>query len=283
MSFFLFLVIYLIAIFLSIQQRINGGDIVAIIQVSSTIISPFFVIANVIKSINSTKDTRTKLSNLLSKDNSRKNIEDVKSISINNVSFSYLNKTIFSNISFSLKSQTLVVISGASEKGKTTLLNIIGKINTDYSGNIIINNEDDLKVISDESYYKNVKYMSQVLIILDATVKDNIILNEEFDEEKFNSIIKLLKLDQSFDNYEMILNTEKINYSLGEARRINFARMLYSNAKYILMDEPFASLDEENRLIMENVILLQKDKCIVITSHVVSSDFLSKVNIKIDL
>ena len=81
----------------------------------------------------------------------------------------------------------------------------------------------------------------------------------------------------------MILNTEKINYSLGEARRINFARMLYSNAKYILMDEPFASLDEENRLIMENVILLQKDKCIVITSHVVSSDFLSKVNIKIDL
>ena len=49
------------------------------------------------------------------------------------------------------------------------------------------------------------------------------------------------------------------------------------------MDEPFASLDEENRLIMEKVILLQKDKCIVITSHVVSSDFLSKVNIKIDL
>ena len=283
LSLVLFLVIYLIAIFLSIQQRINGGDIVAIIQVSSTIISPFFVIANVIKSINSTKDTRTKLSNLLSKDNSRKNIEEVKSISINNVSFSYLNKTIFSNISFSLKSQTLVVISGASGKGKTTLLNIIGKINTDYSGNIIINNEDDLKVISDESYYKNVKYMSQVPIILDATIKDNIILNEEFDEEKFNSIIKLLKLDQTFNNYEMILNTEKINYSLGEARRINFARMLYSNAKYILMDEPFASLDEENRLIMENVILLQKDKCIVITSHVVSSDFLSKVNIKIDL
>lgn len=283
LSLVLFLVIYLIAIVLSVQQKINGGDIVAIIQVSSTIISPFFVIANVIKSINSTKDTRTKLSNLLSKDNSRKNIEEVKSISINNVSFSYLNKTIFSNISFSLKSQTLVVISGASGKGKTTLLNIIGKINTDYSGNIIINNEDDLKVISDESYYKNVKYMSQVPIILDATVKDNIILNEEFDEEKFNSIIKLLKLDQSFDNYEMILNTEKINYSLGEARRINFARMLYSNAKYILMDEPFASLDEENRLIMENVILLQKDKCIVITSHVVSSDFLSKVNIKIDL
>ena len=283
LSLVLFLVIYLIAIFLSIQQRINGGDIVAIIQVSSTIISPFFVIANVIKSINSTKDTRTKLSNLLSKDNSRKNIEEVKSISINNVSFSYLNKIIFSNISFSLKSQTLVVISGASGKGKTTLLNIIGKINTDYSGNIIINNEDDLKVISDESYYKNVKYMSQVPIILDASIKDNIILNEEFEEEKFNSIIKLLKLDQSFNNYEMLLNTEKTNYSLGEARRINFARMLYSNAKYILMDEPFASLDEENRLIMENVILLQKDKCIVITSHVVSSDFLSKVNIKIDL
>lgn len=91
LSLALFLVIYLIAIFLSIQQRINGGDIVAIIQVSSTIISPFFVIANVIKSINSTKDTRTKLSNLLSKDNSRKNIEEVKSIIINqNIVFDYL-------------------------------------------------------------------------------------------------------------------------------------------------------------------------------------------------
>lgn len=283
LSLVLFLVIYLIAIVLSVQQKINGGDIVAIIQVSSTIISPFFVIANVIKSINSTKDTRVKLSNLFSKDSNGKDIEEIENISINNLSFAYNNKDIFSNISFVLKPNNLIVISGASGKGKTTLLNIIGKINTDYSGNIIINNEDDLKVISDESYYKNVKYMSQVPIILDATVKDNIILNEEFDEEKFNSIIKLLKLDQSFDNYEMILNTEKINYSLGEARRINFARMLYCNAKYILMDEPFASLDEENRLIMENVILLQKDKSIVITSHVVSSDFLSKVNIKIDL
>lgn len=283
LSLVLFLVIYLIAIVLSVQQKINGGDIVAIIQVSSTIISPFFVIANVIKSINSTKDTRVKLSNLFSKDSNGKDIEEIENISINNLSFAYNNKDIFSNISFVLKPDNLIVISGASGSGKTTLLNIIGKINIDYSGNIIINNEDDLKVISDESYYKNVKYMSQVPIILDATIKDNIILNEEFDEEKFNSIIKLLKLDQTFNNYEMILNTEKINYSLGEARRINFARMLYSNAKYILMDEPFASLDEENRFIMENVILLQKDKCIVITSHVVSSDFLSKVNIKIDL
>ena len=283
LSLVLFLVIYLIAIVLSVQQKINGGDIVAIIQVSSTIISPFFVIANVIKSINSTKDTRVKLSNLFSKDSNGKDIEEIENISINNLSFAYNNKDIFSNISFVLKPNNLIVISGASGSGKTTLLNIIGKINTDYSGNIIINNEDDLKAISDESYYKNVKYMSQVPIILDASIKDNIILNEEFDEEKFNSIIKLLKLDQSFNNYEMILNTEKINYSLGEARRINFARMLYSNAKYILMDEPFASLDEENRLIMEKVILLQKDKCIVITSHVVSKEFLEKVNVKIDL
>ena len=284
LSLVLFLSLYLIAIVLAIHNKVDGGEIVAVTQVAGTIISPFFVIANVFRQMNSTKNTRIKIASVLQRKEEGENVDEIRKIALNNVSLSYQDRNLFHDVTMDFETGDLVLISGPSGCGKTTLLNILSKMNDEYKGRVVINDHVDLKSLTDGSYFRSLKYMPQSPIILDGSVRDNIILNESFEQDKFDKIVTLLKLDKAFhEDYETILDTEKENYSLGEARRICFARMLYTEAKFILLDEPFASLDDDNCRIIEEAILAQKDKCVILTSHVVSEEFVSHIDKTIQL
>ncbi len=122
--------------------------------------------------------------------------------------------------------------------------------------------------------------MTQEPILLNDSIKNNIVLNEPFDESKFYKIFNELKLNNSFKDINFKIDTEKQNLSLGEARRICLARILYSSPNFILLDEPFASLDEENRLIIEKVLSNLQDTCIVVASHIFSDEFYESLNKK---
>ena len=284
LSLILFIFLYTIAVALALNGKLNGGEIVSIIQVCSTVISPFFVISFVFKSMSNTKSTRDKIKKLL---NSSRNHQENKLINISkiegkNISFSYVNNTnIIENFSFEFKSGDYVGIIGESGSGKSTFLKIISKIIDTYNGEIIINNKINLRDLTDEDYFNDVKLLTQTPILLNDSIKNNIILNEAFDEDKFYNIFNKLKLNQSFKDIEFKIDTEKQNFSLGEARRICLARVLYSKPKFILLDEPFASLDENNRLIIEKVLLnLDDDTCVVIASHIFSDELFNSLNKK---
>ena len=176
-----------------------------------------------------------------------------------------------------------MAIVGESGSGKSTLLSLLSKFIDGYKGLILINDSVNLIDISDEIYYLNVKVLNQEPILLNDSIKNNIILDRPFDEQKFNEIFGLLNLGKSFKDINTKIDTEIKNYSLGEARRICLARLLYEKPNFILLDEPFASLDEENRLIIENALVNINDSCIVIASHVFSDNFISHINKKIEL
>ncbi len=284
LSLTLFLAIYIIAMVLCIEGKLDGGEIVAVIQVCSTVMNPFFVISLVFRAINNTKKTRTKIKELISKDVKTDEPQiEVETISGKNINFSYNeDKKVIEDLNFEIHKNDMVGIIGESGAGKSTLLKIISKVYDNYQGEIDINNSTNLKEIGDSQYYRNVKLLEQTPVLLNASFKDNVIMNNPYDEEKFNRIIKLLRLDKTFgnlpDKYETILDSEENNYSLGEARRIAIARILYSEPDFMLLDEPFASLDDNNRIIIEEALMQIKDRCIIIASHQFSDEFYNSLN-----
>ena len=284
LSLTLFLAIYIIAMVLCIEGKLDGGEIVAVIQVCSTVMNPFFVISLVFRAINNTKKTRTKIKELISKDvKTDEHQIKVETIYGKNINFGYNeDKKVIEDLTFEIHKNDMVGIIGESGAGKSTLLKIISKVYDNYQGEIDINNSTNLKEIGDSQYYRNVKPLEQTPVLLNASFKDNVIINNPYDEEKFNRIIKLLRLDKTFGNlpgkYETMLDSEENNYSLGEARRIPIARILYSEPDFMLLDEPFASLDDNNRIIIEEALMQIKDRCIIIASHQFSEEFYNSLN-----
>lgn len=138
---------------------------------------------------------------------------------------------ILENINLNIEEHTISIILGSSGSGKTTLLNIIDGIESVTSGSI--SKKENLKV----------GYVTQYANYIDElTVEQNLMLSIYNQKEKA-SIKDLCEL---FDCI-YLLRKKPSNLSGGEKQRINIVRALLMKPELIILDEPTASLDHDNK------------------------------------
>ena len=134
---------------------------------------------------------------------------------------------------------------------------------------IIINGID----ICDFSYAtikNNISYISQNEILYTDTIKNNIMLQRNIDEDKFLEICKICKVDQIVENlflgYDTLLEENAHNLSGGQRQRIILARTLINDSKILLIDEGLNQVDVnlERRILKA---LFKLDKTIIVVSH----------------
>lgn len=195
-----------------------------------------------------------------------------------NISYKYDDKYVLKNINLSIDKNDIVFLTGDSGAGKSTLIKILSHEIIDFEGKIQINNEK-VSYDYDSNYLSKVRLMTQNPTYFEDSIKNNIIMNNEYDSNKLNDIIKKLQLnnliEKSSNGIETVLDSEKMNVSTGELQRISLARLLYSDYEILLLDEPFAALDERNQKIIEKVLLSLTEVTIVIVSHKLSKEFRS--------
>lgn len=180
-----------------------------------------------------------------------------------NVMFKYdfQERETLSQINFEINEGDHVAIIGPSGSGKTTMLNILMGLYSVNDGTLSYKNEQLSHVIQ-EDYVNEINTMLQHNHYFEGTVRENLLIEAE-DELMINALAAVnlnhLNLDQ-----QLTKNAE--NISGGERQRLSLARLLLRKAQIWLLDEPTASLDEENE---ENVmnLLLNKDDTIVIVTH----------------
>lgn len=180
-----------------------------------------------------------------------------------NVMFKYdfQERETLSQINFEINEGDHIAIIGPSGSGKTTMLNILMGLYSVNDGTLSYKNEQLSHVIQ-EDYVNDINTMLQHNHYFEGTVRENLLIEAE-DELMINVLaavnLKHLNLDQ-----QLTKNAE--NISGGERQRLSLARLLLRKAQIWLLDEPTASLDEENE---ENVmnLLLNKDDTIVIVTH----------------
>lgn len=210
-------------------------------------------------------------------DNSVK--KDIKgNIRFENVSFTYedTNITALKNISFEVKAGNRLVILGNTGSGKSTILELIGRLYDVTQGQIYI---DDTKIedIDLNTLRSRIGYVPQDAFLFSESIKENIKFGKA--DATDDEIIEAAKSAEVHDNiinfskgYETVLGERGITLSGGQKQRVSIARAIIKNPQIVLFDDCLSAVDTETEeVIMKKFNSISKDKTAIIVSHRVSS------------
>ena len=196
----------------------------------------------------------------------------VGSIAFKDVRFSYdENVDVLKGIDLSIPCGCKVAFVGESGSGKSTALKLIAGQYLPDSGSMIMGNCN----ISEARRYawrKNISYVPQDTVLLNASIAENVSLSEERDANRIVEAIGCAALSKVVlskkDQYEYVLSGDDYGISGGEAQRISIARAFYRDTPVILMDEPTSALDAESRKAVKDYIVnIPRDKTVVVVTH----------------
>lgn len=191
-------------------------------------------------------------------------------LEIKNISKSYENKPVFSNLSFTFESDNLYLLKGKNGAGKSTLLNILSGNDLNYSGKLLLDGIEINKKNNISYTDEYINYFTQDSVVFDdMTCLDNILLPyPNKDKNRATELLNELGLSNCVDQ-----NASNLSY--GEKQRLALARGLYNLKPIMLFDEITSNLDLKSiKIIMNMIFNLTKDHIIIFITHDESIDYL---------
>jgi lipopolysaccharide export system ATP-binding protein len=189
---------------------------------------------------------------------------------IQNIKKSYKNKDVVKDISLEISSGEIIGLLGPNGAGKTTsFYMIVGLIQPEH-GSILIDNTDITKKPIHVRSQLGLAYLPQEpSIFRKMNVEENIISILELRKLNKDDIKTKLNLFLNELGIEHIRKNTAISLSGGERRRVEIARCLATNPKFILLDEPFAGIDPIAVLDIQKIIkfLSSRGIGVLITDH----------------
>ena len=187
------------------------------------------------------------------------------SVTLSQLSFSYSGAPapVLCNLDLSLHTVGLNWIEGQSGKGKTTLLRLIAGELHHFSGSMTLNTQSDPAQVG---------YLPQRVQIIRSTVRHNLDFLQQHSDDALLDALKQVHLDHWLDALPQGLDTwigpSEWEPSGGELKRLGLARLLLSHADIIVLDEPFAGMDQAlQQAILTNLRKAWSEKLILIVSH----------------
>lgn len=192
---------------------------------------------------------------------------------IRNIRYSYDDKrNVLKNVNAELEAGKMYAILGSSGCGKTTLLSLLGGLDSPQSGQILYNGEDIEKTGLVAHRKNHVAFIFQSYNLIDyLTPRENVALTSKVPPMP---VLERMGLTEE----ESRRNVLKL--SGGQQQRVAIARALASDASVILADEPTGNLDEDTAVDITNILkecAHQMGKCVVIVTH--SNDLAKRADV----
>ena len=194
------------------------------------------------------------------------------SIRLENLSFSYDGKVdVLKDLNLEIGAGEKVAIVGETGSGKSTLAQILIGLYPINEGKIFYN-EVEIREIGYEKVRENVGYVLQSPLMFNNTLRFNLTLGRDYNEEKIYEALKVAQLytfvEGLEDGLDTVVGKNGTKLSGGQKQRLSIARVLLDDPKVIIFDESTSSLDNETEdRLLEALDAYVKDKTVITIAH----------------
>ena len=266
------------------QGELTIGDLLMFTVLLGTMVAPIVQMSNIGSQLTEALaglDRTEELMNMIPEADEEERVlqlENVKGdMTFENVSFAYEEeKEVLHNISFAVKSGSVVALVGSSGSGKSTIAGLAASFLNPQSGKITIDGKD-MSVVNLNSFRQHLGVVLQDDFLFEGTIRQNILFpRPNASVEELQQAVKAAYVDEFTDRFDEGLNTligeRGIKLSGGQRQRIAIARAVLANPKILILDEATSNLDTESEaLIQKSLAKLTEGRTTFVIAHRLST------------
>ena len=248
-----------------IAGRLTVGNMQAFVQYVWQINQPIQNLTQLAGQLQSAKSSLDRIFQVLDEadevnDKSEKLDQDLTGqVSFKDVDFQYVaDKPLIRNFNLEVKPGEMVAIVGPTGAGKTTLINLLMRFYDVTKGAITVDGHD-IRHLSRQDYRKQFGMVLQDAWLYEGTIKENLRFgNLQATDEEIVEVAKAANVDHFIrtlpGGYNMEMNQESSNISLGQKQLLTIARALLANPKILILDEATSSVDTRLELLIQKAM-----------------------------
>ena len=278
----------LLVIYIGGKQYINGeiesiGTIAEFIIYVNMLTWPVAAIGWVTSLVQEAEASQKRINEFLKEEPEIQNHSDITtdikgSIEFKDVSFTFndTNITALNHLNFKVNAGETLAIIGKTGSGKSTILDLIGRLYDIDNGTILIDNQP-IQEINLKSLRTHIGYVPQDAFLFSDSIKNNIKFGaiNASDDDVVNAAKNAVvhkNIEKFNQGYDTVLGERGITLSGGQKQRVSIARAIINAPQILLLDDCLSAVDTETEEeILNNLKIVSQGKTTLIVSHRISS------------
>ncbi|WP_407432385.1 ABC transporter ATP-binding protein [Methanobrevibacter sp.] len=262
----------------AIRGEILTGTIIAFIQYATQIVMAFLMMGGFLVMIPRILVSGRRVAEVINTETSISDgpidkIDDNPTIEFKNVTYIYpgSKKEILKDINFKLEKGKTTAIIGGTGSGKSTILNLIPRLQDVSEGEILISGRN-IKDYKLSTIRDIMSYAPQKAILFQGTIRSNMqIGKEDASDEEIEKALKIAEVD-FIESLDDAVSQGATNFSGGQKQRLQLARSIISERDFYLFDDCFSALDMNTEAkVKKNLKSLKENSSMVIISQRIST------------
>lgn len=259
---------------------LTTGGFVSFVAALALVMDPIRKFSDANVKINRAQAAGNRIFNILKLENEedlgvKELTELTSSVEFKNVSFSYGEKKVLKNLSFTLKKGESLGLAGLSGSGKSTVIALLLRLYNVDEGEILINGIN-IKEYTIKSVRHFFSLVSQDIFLFNDTVRENLVTGTDYDQDKLLKALKVSYADEFIEHLDKGLETHigdrGLKLSGGQSQRLTIARAFLKNSPVMLFDEATSALDNESEKVVQAALdELAGTKTVLAVAHRLST------------